>query len=94
MRSININVVGVTSDREELNEIENIVKVFVVTERIITLANDIKSEEDAIDKIAKTVGITQARDIRLERMSEILDKYLLPHLGTKKEDRIFKGAGG
>jgi len=39
-------VVGVTSNREELNEIENIVKVFVVTERIITLANDIKSEEN------------------------------------------------
>lgn len=38
-------MVGVTSDREELNEIENVVKVFVVTERIITLANDIKSEE-------------------------------------------------
>ncbi len=38
-------MVGVTSDREELNEIENIVKVFVVTERIITLTNDIKSEE-------------------------------------------------
>ena len=38
-------MVGVTSDREESNEIENIVKVFVVTERIITLTNDIKSEE-------------------------------------------------
>lgn len=38
-------MVGVTSDREELKEIENIVKVFVVTERIITLTNDIKSEE-------------------------------------------------
>jgi len=46
VRYININVVGVTSDREELNEIENIVKVFVVTERIITLANDIKSEDN------------------------------------------------
>jgi hypothetical protein len=39
-------VVGVTSNREELNEIENIVKVFVVTQRIITLANDIKSEDN------------------------------------------------
>ena len=46
MRYININVVGVTSDREELNEIENIVKVFVVAERIINLTNDIKSEEN------------------------------------------------
>ena len=39
-------MVGVASEREELNEIENVVKVFVVTERVITLANDIKSEEN------------------------------------------------
>ena len=51
---------------------------------------DIKSEEDAMDMIAKKIGITQAREIRLERVNEIIDKYLLPHLGTDKEDRLFK----
>ena len=44
MKKININVVGVTSDRAELIEIQNIVKVFMVTERVIYLANEIKSE--------------------------------------------------
>lgn len=51
---------------------------------------DLKNEEEALDRIAKRIGITQSKEIRLERMSEILDRYLLPHLGTKKEDRIFK----
>ncbi|MBW2996169.1 DNA-directed RNA polymerase subunit B'' [Candidatus Woesearchaeota archaeon] len=51
---------------------------------------DIKSEEDAMDRIAKKIGITQAREIRLERMNEIVDKYLMPHLGVEKEDRLFK----
>ncbi len=51
---------------------------------------DIKKQEDALDYIAKKIGITQSRDIRIERMQEILDRYLLPHLGTEKEDRIFK----
>jgi len=51
---------------------------------------DIKTEEDAQDWIAKRIGITQSKEIRIERMQEIVDKYLLPHLGTKKEDRIFK----
>ena len=37
-------MVGVTSDRAELIEIENIVKVFIVTERVIDLASEIKSE--------------------------------------------------
>ena len=50
----------------------------------------IKTEEDAVDYIAKKVGITQSKEVRLERMGEILDKYLMPHIGIKKEDRIFK----
>ena len=37
-------MVGVTSNRAELIEIENIVKVFVVAERIIDLASELKSE--------------------------------------------------
>lgn len=37
-------MVGVTSDRTDLIEIENIVKVFVVAERVIDLASEIKSE--------------------------------------------------
>ena len=50
----------------------------------------IKSEEEALDFVAKKVGITQAKEIRIERMKEILDKYLLPHLGTTMDDRIYK----
>jgi hypothetical protein len=41
-------VVGVTSSRAELIEIENIVKVFVVAERVIDLASEVKN--DAINK--------------------------------------------
>ena len=50
----------------------------------------IKTVEDALDYIAKKIGITQSKEVRIERMTEILDKYLLPHLGIKTEDRIFK----
>ena len=51
---------------------------------------DIKSEEEALDYVAKRVGITQAKEIRVERMKEILDKYLMPHLGVETEDRLYK----
>ncbi|MFH1053503.1 MAG: DNA-directed RNA polymerase subunit B'' [Candidatus Woesearchaeota archaeon] len=51
---------------------------------------DVKNEEDALDMIAKKIGITQSKEIRIDRMREILDKYLLPHLGITKEDRMFK----
>ena len=53
-------------------------------------AAEIKTEEDALDAIAKVSGITQPKEIRLERMSEIVDKYLLPHLGIASKDRIWK----
>ena len=51
---------------------------------------DIKNSEDAIDYIARHSGITQAKEIRLERTKEILDNYLLPNLGVKPEDRLTK----
>ncbi len=51
---------------------------------------DVKSEDEALDIVAKKIGITQSKEIRVERMREILDKYLLPHLGIRREDRIFK----
>jgi DNA-directed RNA polymerase subunit B len=51
---------------------------------------DIKNSEDAIDYIAKRIGITQSREIRIQRMQEILDKYLLPHVGIEREDRNMK----
>ncbi|PJA70350.1 DNA-directed RNA polymerase subunit B, partial [Candidatus Pacearchaeota archaeon CG_4_9_14_3_um_filter_35_19] len=46
--------------------------------------------DDALDYIAKKIGITQARDIRIERIREVVDRYLLPHLGTERGDRIYK----
>ncbi len=51
---------------------------------------EIKTEEEAIDYVAKKIGITQSKEIRIQRMKEILDKYLMPHIGVNKEDRIFK----
>ncbi len=50
----------------------------------------IKTEEEAIDYIAKRIGVTQAKEIRIQRMEEVLDKYLLPHLGVEPQDRIYK----
>lgn len=50
----------------------------------------IKSEEEALDYMAKKIGITQSKEVRIERTKEILDKYLLPHLGIRQEDRVFK----
>ncbi len=51
---------------------------------------DIKTQEDAIDYIAKKSGITQSKEIRIERTREIIDKYLMPHISIDKKDRLQK----
>jgi DNA-directed RNA polymerase beta subunit len=53
---------------------------------------NVKTQEDALDWVAKHIGITQAREIRLERIREILDRYLLPHLGVEDKGRPAKAS--
>lgn len=51
---------------------------------------DTKDSEDAMDRLARLIGITQTKEIRLERMTELLDKYLLPHIGLTPDSRMEK----
>jgi DNA-directed RNA polymerase beta subunit len=84
-----LKALGLTKDEE-------IVK-FVSSERqfnelLVNLYEfvDIKTTEDALDYIAKRIGITQSKEIRIDKTKEILDKYLLPHIGTDAKDRVYK----
>jgi len=51
---------------------------------------DIKTQEEAIDYIGKRIGVAQAKEVRLERTKEILDKYLLPNIGSETSFRLTK----
>ena len=52
MRKIRINVVGTFADSDELNEIENVARVFLVERRMKALTNDIDK-----DKVLKNTKI-------------------------------------
>jgi DNA-directed RNA polymerase subunit B len=84
-----IKALGLLKDEEIVNFVS---KDKQFDEVLINLFEyvEIKTEEEALDYIAKRIGITQAKEIRVERMQEILDKYLFPHLGIEKENRIKK----
>jgi DNA-directed RNA polymerase beta subunit len=84
-----IKALGLTKDEEIMQFVS---KDKQYDEVLINLFEfvDVKTQEDAMDKIAKLIGITQTREIRLERMSELIDKYLLPHISTEEDDRILK----
>ena len=84
-----VKALGLLKDEEIMQSISKDKQYDEVLINLFEFVN-VKNSEDAIDYIAKKIGITQAKEIRLERMNEIIDKYLLPHVGTLKEDRIFK----
>lgn len=84
-----LKALGMLKDEEIMNAIS---KDEQYDEVLINLMefNTIKTEDDAMDYLAKKVGITQAKEIRVERMAEMLDKYLLPHLGIETSERMYK----
>jgi DNA-directed RNA polymerase beta subunit len=84
-----IKALGMTKDEEIMKSISSEKQY---DEVIINLSEfaDVKTEEDAMDYIAKKIGITQAKDIRVERVKEIIDRFLLPNLGTNTNERQFK----
>lgn len=60
-------------------------------EVLVNLYNsiEIKSQKDAIEFLAKRIGIMQKEFIE-ERTFEQLDRYLLPHVGLTVKDRLSK----
>ncbi|MDO8628563.1 MAG: DNA-directed RNA polymerase subunit B'' [Nanoarchaeota archaeon] len=50
----------------------------------------LKTQDDALDYIAKKAGMVNQAEEAYEKVKENLDKYLLPHIGTTEKDRVFK----
>lgn len=84
-----IKALGLTKDEDIVNAISKDRQFDEVLINLFEFVN-VKDPEDAIDQIAKRIGITQAKDVRMERMDELIDKYLLPHIGTSKDARLQK----
>ncbi len=51
---------------------------------------EIMKEEEALDKIGKSVAPGQVIDYRLKRAQEVIDGFLLPHIGQSPNSRIAK----
>ncbi len=83
-----LKALGMTKDEEIMKAIglNDSSEIFMNLYEFI----NVKDAEEAVDLIAKKIGITQSKEIRLERMNEIVDKYLLSHIGTEKTERLAK----
>ncbi len=84
-----IKALGMKSDQEilrgfgDLEELRN--DILLNLEQ-----NDIERERDALDVIGRYVAPGQLIDYRLRRAQEIIDSYLLPHIGQQPRDRLAK----
>ncbi len=86
-----MKALGITTDQEIMKIIvgDSEVNADQVLINIYEYA-DIKDEFEAMDAIAKMIGLTHPYEIRIQRVQQLIDQFLLPHLGREKEDRKLK----
>ncbi len=92
-----IRALGLTTDKEIIEAISQdpeIGRILIPTLEAaapLYVAKDQKAtNENALDFIGKRVAVGQTREYRLRRARQVLDKYLLPHIGRTGKDRINK----
>ncbi|MEX2707333.1 MAG: DNA-directed RNA polymerase subunit B [Candidatus Freyrarchaeum guaymaensis] len=85
-----VRALGLETDKQIVDAIsddEEIIRELIPS---IEVAAPITSRDEALDYIGKRVAVGQTRDYRLKRAEQVLDRYLLPHIGTKPSDRLRK----
>lgn len=84
-----MKALGLTKDKEIIEAISTNPKFGPDLYINLYEAKDIKRAENALENIGKRMGI-MIPEKRIERAEEIIDKFLLPHIGHSKESRIMK----
>ena len=85
--SILMRAIGTGSDKELVEFVSSDVDIQKALIPTLEAGMEINSISDALDYIGNRVAIGQTRDFRIQRAEQILDKYLLPHLGVNPTDR-------
>ena len=87
--TILLRALGMEKDGEITRRITSHPKV---TEKLLPIlrAEEIRKREEALNYIGKRVAVGQTEEYRTTRTNQVLDKYLLPHLGNEEKDRIKK----
>lgn len=85
-----LRALGLDSDKEIVEAVSEDPEVIRELIENLQEATEVKKQEDALDVIGKRVAIGQTSEYRLQRAKEVLDRYLLPHIGSKPADRISK----
>ncbi|NIA04027.1 MAG: DNA-directed RNA polymerase subunit B'' [Nitrospiraceae bacterium] len=84
-----LKALGMVNDAEIMNYIGNGKEYPEIIANLYNTIN-LKTREDALDALAKKIGVSQSRDIRIERTENLLDRFFLPHLGSDADSRRVK----
>ena len=88
-----LKALGLESDEEIMNNIvsDPIMKRFILAcIEDCTVNYNVLTTEDAIKYVGKRIAGGQAKEYRLSRTDQLLDRYVLPHLGTTGDKRLKK----
>ncbi len=92
-----MRALGLATDREIINAVsdhEEVIRAMLPVVEVaasLNITKDVqKSQENALDYIGKRVAVGQTRKFRVQRAEQVLDKYLLPHIGDQQDDRVKK----
>jgi len=82
-----LKALGMATDKEICENVSNDPKI--LNELYISLYESEPTDvEEAIELIGRKLKVSE--DYRHERVNQILDRYLLPHIGQEKSDRMMK----
>ncbi|HUT81730.1 MAG TPA: DNA-directed RNA polymerase subunit B [Candidatus Bathyarchaeia archaeon] len=85
-----LKALGLESDKQIVDAVTDNPEVRKELIPSLDEASEITDGEKALDFIGKRVAVGQTMDYRIKRAREILDRYLLRHIGTDETHRIGK----
>ncbi|MFC2143774.1 DNA-directed RNA polymerase subunit B'' [Candidatus Aenigmatarchaeota archaeon] len=82
-----LKALGLETDKQICDSISDDPRI--LNELYINLYQcEVADTKEAIDNVGRKLRVSE--DYRLERVNQILDRYLLPHIGQETEDRLEK----
>jgi DNA-directed RNA polymerase subunit B" len=85
-----VRALGLETDQEIVSTISEDPEILQDVIQNLEEYIDVKTKEAAMEIIGKKVAAGQTREYRLKRAEQVIDRYLLPHVGTEPTDRLRK----
>ncbi len=82
-----LKALGIESDKKIADMIAKSPEMVQDLIPVLEKASELKDEEEALDYIGRRVAVGQTKQYRIQRAQQVLDNYLLPHLGNEAANR-------